>query len=56
MAKSTETFIEGCKKKSKNTLRPVIIFLVKAQKIQGVSKWLGINFRVNSLRKMWLKT
>jgi hypothetical protein len=23
--------------------------------IQGVSKWLGINFRVNSLRKMWLK-
>jgi hypothetical protein len=24
--------------------------------IQGVSKWLGINFRVNSLRKMWLKT
>jgi hypothetical protein len=24
--------------------------------IQGVSKWLGIIFRVNSLRKMWLKT
>jgi hypothetical protein len=24
--------------------------------IQGVSKWLGINFRVSSLRKMWLKT
>jgi hypothetical protein len=24
--------------------------------IQGVSKWLGINSRANSLRKMWLKT
>jgi hypothetical protein len=26
---------------------------VKLLIIQGVSKWLGINFRMNSLRKMW---
>jgi hypothetical protein len=36
----------SCKRKGKG----LILY------IQGVSKWLGINFRLNSLRKMWLKT